>query len=262
MRATTSSSRSIGVAGLVWFLFFAGAATFCVLRPDALRKYSAPTHTWTEREIWIGAACNVVIGSAGLVLAFRRLLLPLFLPPLHVRADASSLQASVAVAPSFGEFETVHRAVQRRRFLVSSMVWILSMAGGFAITQTVLLPNRVDPRVALVMNFAGFVMAVLVGIAIRFFRQVPASDDWVANAHLHLASRYDFFEDGLRVFNGTFAWEIPWPQVQQAVVVDNVLGLIVDRDLLIIPASALARAGALEAVVDLLRRKVKNRLGI
>jgi len=77
-RRYTAGGIVIGIIGLLWFLFFAGTGTFCLVRPDELRNYSSSKYTWTDREIRIGAACNVVVGSAGLQLVFSRLLLPLF----------------------------------------------------------------------------------------------------------------------------------------------------------------------------------------
>jgi len=77
MRSYTRGGVVIGIIGLLWFVFFAGTGIYCLLDPVALREYSAPQYKWTDREILIGAACYIVVGLAGLVVAFSRLFMPL-----------------------------------------------------------------------------------------------------------------------------------------------------------------------------------------
>jgi hypothetical protein len=256
VRAPTAGRAVVGVFGLLWFLFFVVSAAWGLLRPDELRSYSS--YSWTDREIRICAICYLMVGSAGGIVAFRRLIMPLFARRPLIGRNAAPCLASVGVTPSYPDFEAVHMLSVKRRLAWSIASWVFAMTvvyGIFALLP--FLRGNLSPSL-LGLHTVLFLTACAIGIAFRFVRSPRAEIVWAESPHLRESCRLDFFDDGIHVYGWNFGIGVPWDQVRRAERVGHALALHIPRSYLIIPATAVPEAGGAD-LLDLLRRKRKIR---
>jgi hypothetical protein len=255
MRPMSAGSKIIGILGLLWFAAWVSCAIYCLRHPEAVRNFA--NHPWSDREILIGAACYSVIGLAGLVPAFTRLVLPLFGRSPRIGRNAAPCLASIGVSLTFAEFEAAYRVRARRELRASILGWIFAMTGVlvFAALGPWLFGGA--PRPPLLLHFTFYLTAVMIGIAFRLARQTSAAAAWEDFPYLRESCRYDFFEDGFHVYGYSYSWGVPWAHIRRAERIGDAIMLKVRRQLLVLPLFALAQPGGAIAV-DLLRRKVKN----
>src|SRR2546430_14729489 len=131
MRPTSRRSKVIGLVGLGWFLFFVGSAISSLIWPQELRSYSK--YVWTDHDILVCAICYVVVGSAGGIVAAKRLVVPLFLPSPRIGHGLAPCLASVGAVPEYELFRYFHLRTIQRSALWATFPRALRVPGAYVI---------------------------------------------------------------------------------------------------------------------------------
>lgn len=250
MRA--SGGKLLGIIGLLWFVYFAGSAIYCLIVPDTLRKSDPP---WTDREIKIGALCYIAVGFAGGIFAFRRLVLPLFRKNPPFTTDDATLGDSVHVVPALQDciaFYRQHwwRANVRARIIAAILVLVVSI-------PSVALRAGAARGIALLTTAGLLLFVVFVPLRWKEKSERYACESWERSPRLREPRTYQFFDSGFTVTGETLSASVPWESVKRAESIDHVIALSASNGLFIIPNSALT-PDARQRLIALMREKVKK----
>jgi hypothetical protein len=259
MHPPSQRNRTIGIVGLVWFLWCASSAAFCVLDMQDFRDWSH--FSWTDREIYIGAACYMTCGLAGLLLAFTRLILPAFARRPQIGYGVAAPLLAVYVQPRFDDFHTLNAMATTRTAITKTIITLL---GGVVIFVLLEHPNLrhegIPLRVGMITCGTILLAKAIVPILRALFSRsrLWSKLRWSLYGRHREPRRYHVFEDGILVQGVTYHRAIPWYEVRYVHFFGNTIGLVGRGELITIPGEAIPSQDDANALIQLLDRKTAH----
>jgi hypothetical protein len=247
----------IGVVGLLWFGFCTSVAVLVPLFRDDFRAWSH--FTWTDREIFIGAACYYVCGLAGLVLVITRLIVPLFARSPAIGYDVAPPVMLIDVPrPRFEDFYALGAATTSRAAWGRAGVTLF-----FGGVIWVIWTHPLTRHDGVPLQTAATLFAV--GLAYRTLHPLVRTrlllTRWGARLRWELFSRhrqprrYHVFAEGLLVETpGGKRRTIPWYDMRHAYLLGNTIGMLGRGELIVVPGDALPTQAAANLFMDVMER--------
>ena len=257
MHPPSQRNTTIGLIGLVWFLFCTATAIVVPMDPNWLRDWSR--QSWTDQEIRIGAACYFVAGLGGLVLVITRLVLPRFARRPRIADGLTPPLMSIPVVPDFKSFYAVRSRASAR---ATDAAALFAVFAGAVIFILLIHPEwRRDGMTfkASVIAFSG-TLAGLVGHKYLIGRATASMKPltwvrWKTLARNHEPRCCDLYEDGIHVRGRTFQFRLPWYDAKHATCLDDAVGFVGRGETIVIPARSLPSPEAFDQLIRLLERK-------
>jgi hypothetical protein len=250
-------NRFIGLVGLGWFIFCTATAVFIPLFAADFRAWSH--FTWTDREIYIGAACYFVVGLAGLLLAVTRLLLPMFGRSARIGYDVARPLMMIDVPrPRFEDFHALGAATAARAAWSRAFVTLFFGAIIFIIWTHPMTRHEGVPFKAALTTFA---VAVAAKTVFPLVRTRLLTTRWGARLRWELFGRhgeprrYHVFEDGIliqRLSGGQR--RVPWYDARHACLIGNTIGMLGRGELIVIPGDAMPTQAMADTLMDVMAR--------
>ena len=265
MHPPSQRNTTIGLVGLVWFLFCTATAIVVPMDPDGFREWSR--QSWTDQEIRIGAACYFVAGLGGLVLVVTRLVLPRLLARRPRIGDGLAPPLmSIPVVPDFKSFYAVRSRASARAADAAALSAVLAGAVIFILLIHPDWRRNGMTFKASVIAFSGTLVG-LVGHKYLIGRTAASIKPlfwlrWKLRARNHEPRQCDLYEDGIHVRGRSFQFRLPWYDAKHATCLDDGIGFVGRGETVVIPARSLPSPEAFDQLMRLLERKgVLPRLG-